>query len=103
MALLPDNETVYLDARHSNHGGGPLPCGRVVGHSTDGGEHWNIEYNSSHSPPDTRSPSPTSLLRLPNGALLMALPTADKHDDLAIFASFDGGLGALQTIRVLLS
>jgi len=87
MVLLPNN-TVYLNARHSNSH--DAVKGRVTGYSLDG-EKWDIEYNSKHSPPDTRSPSPTSMVRV-NGTILMALPTEDPHKALTVFASFDGGL-----------
>ena len=91
LALLPDKQTVYLNARHTGQENGPKPWGRVTGYSTNEGINWDLEYNSSHSPIDTASPSPTSLLLLPDGQLLMALPTVGYHSALRIFSSSDDG------------
>ena len=106
--LLPDAQTIYLNARHTGQEepgatlsfhafidfhslgiytvillsllscsakmtvspcarqeNGPKPWGRVTGYSRDGGKNWEIEHNSRHSPIDTASPSPTSLILLP--------------------------------------
>merc|ERR1711953_883121 len=91
MVLLDDNKTIYFNARHTSVENAPPPYGRVTGYSVDGGDSWDLEYNSSHSPPDTRAPSPTSLVLLPEGTVLMALPTKGYHEGLTVFASSDGG------------
>merc|ERR1712110_335829 len=44
LSLLPDNKTVYLNARHCNCGEGPY--GRTTGYSADGGKTWKLEYNT---------------------------------------------------------
>lgn len=89
LILLPNNR-IYLNARHTGQEHGKPPYGRVTGYSSDG-NHWDLEYNSKHSPPDTMAPSPTSLLQLQSGALLMVLPTKGYHEAMTVFASFDDG------------
>lgn len=41
LALLPDKQTVYLNARHTGQENVPKPWGRMTGYSTNEGINWS--------------------------------------------------------------
>ena len=47
---VEDNETIYLNARHTGQENGPQPWGRVTGYSYTSGNDWTMTYNSQSSP-----------------------------------------------------
>lgn len=91
LALL-DPTTIYYNARHA---GTPGPD-RVTGRSVDGGDTWDLIYNSTHSPPDTASDAvPGPLLVTQNGSaspvLALTLPLGPGRSNIALHTSVDGG------------
>ena len=96
LALLDStgaDGTLYYNARHAIGG----ETNRVTGQSVDGGMTWQLVYNSTHSPPDTKTdsvPGPVLVTNRTNGqgsVLLISLPLGPGRSNIALSASVDNG------------